>query len=220
MHRQVLKGHNLKTRPLELVGVTEHLAYWKDIRRVLFSDAEFIVLARVSRSGLHDSWTPVKLADLFKPLVPGLVDQITTASQIPMILVADKQNSIPESDLQLAKALSSYAKAIIDRAADKPTKEQLEQIEAACEQLKQRSKTVTDQRSAFKQLKIILSKMIEFSPSPELDLELREAARQEAGLSLFPEPTGRSSASAATLSEQPILPEERLLDVEIIAIYW
>ena len=65
VHREVIKGLDLRTRPLEIVGVTEQEAYWKDLRRVLFSDAEFTALARISRPGLHDSWTPVKLADLF-----------------------------------------------------------------------------------------------------------------------------------------------------------
>lgn len=68
-------------RPLEIVGVTEHIGYWKDIRRVLFSSGQFKLLCRVARPGLHETWTPVKVAHLFGDVAPSLVEQIDTLSR-------------------------------------------------------------------------------------------------------------------------------------------
>lgn len=38
VHRDAIAGLEIETKPLVLVGVTDQRAYWKDIRRVLFSD--------------------------------------------------------------------------------------------------------------------------------------------------------------------------------------
>jgi hypothetical protein len=54
--RHALKGLEIDSFPLYVVGVTEHLSYWRDVRRVLFGGAKFTVLGRVARDGLHDSW--------------------------------------------------------------------------------------------------------------------------------------------------------------------
>jgi len=50
VHKELTEGLDLPSRPLEIVGVTEHEAYWKDLRRVLFSEAEFIALASLDLS--------------------------------------------------------------------------------------------------------------------------------------------------------------------------
>lgn len=53
VHRALIEGLDLEARPLQIVGVTEHLAYWRDIRRVLFSEAEFVLWADWRATG----WT-------------------------------------------------------------------------------------------------------------------------------------------------------------------
>lgn len=82
VYKEAAKEWDGDRRPLVIVGVTEHIAYWKDIRRVLFSDADCRLLCRASRAGLHRSWTPVKLADLFRHVAPDLVDQINNRKPV------------------------------------------------------------------------------------------------------------------------------------------
>lgn len=217
VHRKLIEGHKIETRPLELVGVTEHLAYWKDIRRVLFSDGVFTILARISRPGLHDSWTPVKLADLFSQIAPGLVAQISSASRMPMTTAGGETPQVSKADLNLETALKLYAKELFDHAGKVPTKAQMPMLDQLCEARRDRSASVSDQRTAFRQVRDRVSELISLELSAEADLRLRTTAREQAGLSLFP------TAQAATISRpaaSPDGPRSRLLDVEIIAVYW
>jgi hypothetical protein len=64
----------LLTEPLGVVGVAETSSFWKDTRRILHADAEFDVLGRISRSGLRDEWTPVKMIDTFRRVMPSVAD--------------------------------------------------------------------------------------------------------------------------------------------------
>lgn len=77
----------LTAEPLRVVGVAETGSFWKDTRRILHAEAEFDVLGRVSRTGLQDEWTPVKMIDTFRRVIPhaasgliGAVDQLKNIS--------------------------------------------------------------------------------------------------------------------------------------------
>ena len=73
---QLATTGSLTIYPLYVVGVAEHSLFWKDIRRVLFSDARFRVLCRVAQGGLQNSWSPVKLAHVLRSVAPDLADRI------------------------------------------------------------------------------------------------------------------------------------------------
>lgn len=67
------------TEPLRVVGVAETGLFWKDTRRILHADAEFDVLGRISRTGLQDRWTPVKVIDSIRRVVPSVATQLHSA---------------------------------------------------------------------------------------------------------------------------------------------
>jgi hypothetical protein len=82
VHRQIAETAaewSAEVRPLYVVGVAEEPLFWKDIRRVLFSGARYSVLCRLGRDGAHDSWTPVKLVDVLRDVLPDLATQIDDA---------------------------------------------------------------------------------------------------------------------------------------------
>jgi hypothetical protein len=217
VHKDLNRQVKLSARPLEIVGVTEHEAYWKDLRRVLFSDAEFTVLARISRPGLHATWTPVKLADLFADLTPGLVDQINAASRGAFSgIPSTSQES--SAELRLGNALRAYADALVSELGGKLTDEQTTKIAREIELLKLRASTVSDQRSAFATVTDRVAGDLGVAPTPDRALELREKARAAAGLSLFPGVASQLTTKPKHPDSDP--PEERLLDVDVIAIYW
>ena len=218
VHREVIKDLELNTRPLEIVGVTEQEAYWKDLRRVLFSDAEFTALARISRSGLHDSWTPVKLADLFLEVAPNLVDQINAAGRIPFgqATTSDEENS-PES--KLSDALTRYAAELQSELGTSLTADQERRVALSINELRTRSATVSDQTSAFSVLTKQILEMVGGEIAPARALDLRTAAREEAGLSFFP-PTSSLAQTTSVTARELDKGDSRLLDVDFIAIYW
>jgi hypothetical protein len=216
VHKDLVAGLGLASRPLEIVGVTEHEAYWKDLRRVLFSEAEFTVLARISRSGLFDTWTPVKLADLFSDLTPGLVEQLNAAGRVPFTGVA-RQAASAES--KLGNALSTYAASLLAELGKPVDDAQGATIARRIRDLRSRASSVTDQRSAFAELTNELLGAVGGELDPERALELRNAAREASGLSFFPALAGNTEIVP---SSTPSRPDEgcRLLDVDFVAIYW
>lgn len=220
VHKDAVTTLEIETQPLFVTGVTEHLGFWKDIRRVLFSDARFTILSRVARDGLHDKWTPVKLADLFSEVAPDFVDQINAirspTAEDGATVTANAQN------LALAKALTHYRLTI---APENATWRDDHQQEFAA-LIAHASTGATDaiaQREAFDCVREqVISQFGVDGPSPDADLKARQDARSAAGLELLPtsqvlvQSTNAPSGIAAEDARTP----GRILDTEVIAIYW
>jgi hypothetical protein len=88
VHRAVLDAVSSapgSRRPLYLVGVADQALFWKDIRRVLFSESRFRALCRISQSGLRTTWTPVKLLDVFATAIPDLREQLQAVSNTALV---------------------------------------------------------------------------------------------------------------------------------------
>ena len=62
--------------PAFLVGVAQSDLFWKDIRRVLFSQARYTVFCRLATNGLTDRWSPVKMADVFSGIAVDFDEMI------------------------------------------------------------------------------------------------------------------------------------------------
>lgn len=215
VHRSLVQELDLAERKLELVGVTEHLAYWKDIRRVLFSGAECTMLARVARAGLHDSWTPVKLAELFRPFTPDLVGQISRASRDPFLETKGEPAAAAPNRLEMA--LRHYADAMLLQLPEEnrtiaPT------LDLLIHRLASSASTAAEQRAAFALVRDTIVAEPGEAIDPDRDLALRNEARQSADLPLIT--NAESQAAAMPAAPEVEAGSPRLLDVEVIAIYW
>lgn len=218
-HNDVLADLNIKKRPLIIVAVTEHLAYWKDIRRVLFSDAEFTMLCRIGKTGLQSAWNPVKLADLFKEVVPGMIEQIHSATLFP--LQSDMHEPIEGMKERLMKnALSNYSELILSAFPEKITEAQNSDIENLIDSLKVRVNSSELQRSAFKCLQNHIEKISGSQIEPEKEIKFREQARLMSGLPQFPSLIKNTENTLVSQNIQSFEKDDRLLDVEVVAIYW
>lgn len=95
-------------------------------------------------------------------------------------------------------------------------------LEARISALEKRTSSVSDQRAAFRAVRTLLEELAGVDVDPALDLQLRESARTESGLPLFPALTSEvatpSVPAASTISDDAHGP--RLLDIEVVAIYW
>lgn len=118
VHVDAVKELDVETRPLDVVGVTENSLYWKDIRRVLFSEAAFTVLARVGRDGTHNNWNPVKLSQIFKEVVPNIVDDISNVSLSALRAAHKKEEGAFQSEISLEVALTRYGADLIKQNDD------------------------------------------------------------------------------------------------------
>lgn len=220
VHKDAVATLEIETQPLFVTGVTEHLGFWKDIRRVLFSDARFTILSRVARDGLHDKWTPVKLADLFSEVAPDFVDQIN-AIRSP---TAESGTTVtPQAqNLALAKALMHYRLAIapLDTAW---SSEHEQEFVALVVRVSTGATDAIAQREAFDLVREqIVAQLGVEAPSPDDDLKARQEARSASELELLP----KSQTLVASASTAPIVAAQhaaspgRILDTEVIAIYW
>lgn len=218
VHRDVAARLDVPTRGLEIVGVTEHLAYWKDIRRVLFSRAEFTILARIARTGLQEKWTPVKLVDLFRVVAPDFDEQLNLASKNPFSRTIGGVN-VCVNDLQLGKALTLYSASLLSVKNEPLSPQQLEKLDEEITQLQSRGGTASGQREAFREIYQLVAEMVSIDIGPIEDAALREQARASSGLNLFPM---ASNATVTVGGSEPEAdgPAPLLLDVEIVAIYW
>jgi hypothetical protein len=222
VHKGTVQHLGITTEPLTIVGVTEHLGYWKDVRRVLFSNARFTVLSRIGRDGLHDSWTPVKLMDLFRDLAPGFAEQLDVASRIAF----EGGTTDPGPADQVARAIEAllrYRNALAAHhglgATNLPQDVSDLAIADLGRQVAARNLSVTAQRDAFAQIRARLADLDGAADlTPERDATAREDARSAAGLPLFPAIEEVASPTPSAVRPRPR--NEALLDVEVVAIYW
>ena len=226
VHREAVKDLGVETKPLHIVGVTEQVGYWKDTRRVLFSDAKFTVLCRIAKDGLQTIWSPVKLADLFTDVAPDFMHQIN-AVRLPSATEEGSTAQRPVSTTPLTEALQHY-KTLLVGSLPVATETSGTKFRALQAQAATGPVDAISQRELFDAVRdMVVNELNVTKPSPDEDLEYRQSARDKAGLALFPsrniEANNSHSDHTSTrkndLSGDEESPE-RLLDTEVIAIYW
>lgn len=201
-------------RPLYMVGVAEGELFWRDIRRVLFSGAQYRILGRLGRDGIPSDWTPVKLMHVLERTVPALQDVI---EQIPSLLenmgAQGKQEDEPSEVFRYA--LQHFAQTVTTiygrpmKPADLaprglPTIEQCEGYGS-----------VESRRAAFASLTDVLVEELRFTPEPEILAACRAEAQIEAQLLLSGPISGSKPEVDSTVGH-----DVSYLDCEIVAIYW
>lgn len=205
----------LQSRPLTIVGVTEHNWYWRDVRRVLFSGLRFTMLCRIARTGLSDDWEPVKLAEVLKEVLPTFPNQLADVGNVGLSAGRSTNSSAPSPVLP---ALSEF----IDLVQQAEVPGLTEAAVAAARKVAagpaaEQAATVTGQNEAFR---LVIAELEAHGCEPTGDewLELTRSARRHAHLTLF----GQASTSATDGPDpgDDRLDNDRLLDTEVIAIYW
>ena len=77
---QLAPDTSLTVYPAFVVGVAQHDLFWKDIRRVLFSQAQYTVFCRIAVSGLANRWHPVKITGVLAGIIPQFDEMIRNFS--------------------------------------------------------------------------------------------------------------------------------------------
>jgi hypothetical protein len=220
VHKDLLSNltESSKTTPLHVVGVAEQSQFWKDVRRVLFSNARFRVLCRLAQDGLRPSWTPVKLAHILDLVKPGLGDQIDTLGSVVLAsMVSASATDQSEDRKKFARdALTRYAILLGEHFKTVFTSDDLAASalpsDADCNDFK----TVEARRRAFNRVADFLKERFGVDFDPVVLAQYRTAALIEAGLDLTGKPLPANTATV-TMTQTT---ERRYLDSEIVAIYW
>lgn len=220
VHRELLSKltESPKTIPLHVVGVAEQSQFWKDVRRVLFSNARFRVLCRLGQDGLRPSWTPVKLAHILDLVKPGLGDQIDTLGSVVLASMVSASASDQSADRKkfARDALTRYAILLGEHFKTAVTSDDLAasglSSDADCGDFE----TVEARRRAFNRVADFLKERFEVDSDPVVLAQYRTAALIEAGLDLTGKPLPANTATVTTTQTT----EKRYLDSEFVAIYW
>ncbi|WP_416970449.1 hypothetical protein [Streptomyces sp. 4F14] len=212
-----LDGSVVATRkPLYLVGVTEQSLYWKDIRRVLFADSPVWALSRIAVTGLQSKWTPVKLVEVLKEVVPGLGEELHRFSSGALNALTEDRSS-EEITEQRVRVLILYGELIAARCGVSLDSETRGRIEVLARENSGLLVSVTDSRRAFR---LIVQEIEDsFSASVDSDDAVRERSRAWQLIGASPGGTIALPNSPGPVPESNT-ENERYLDSEFVALYW
>ena len=212
----------LTVYPVFVVGVAQRDLFWKDIRRVLFSQAQYTVFCRIGVSGLANKWHPVKIAGVLAGIVPRFDEMIRNFSDQAIEAMHgagdNKETSIDNDEQSWKGIMMEYAQQILThhgRSLDSGVIDgMIDTISPEPDWLD----SVDGRRSVFAKMTECLDNELEIQICGELAYRTRNAVIQNAGASNRPAhqtPHGDGYLSASIPGNH-----ERFLDAEIIAIYW
>jgi hypothetical protein len=203
----------LPTTPVFLVGVAQQGLFWKDVRRVLFSGSEFRVLARLNRSSLQETWTPVKLVDVLSSVVPDFADVMDTMNRgvLSAMSSAVAAQRSAATDHRGRAAVLAYATFLADRVGVEVTEAEL--ADAGLLNGAMKAVGVREWREMLAPVAQFIEERSGQTVSREVAADYRVAAVTESGLlDLSPQVT--------SIEPEPDDGAERFLDSEIVAVYW
>lgn len=193
-----------------MVGVLEKDRFWKDMRRLLFSDATVTVLGRVSVDGIRNSWSPVKLLDLFAKTMPGGQDIVNSFQNISF------DEEIPTGSHEVRvfeRALKEYCRLMVENSNITISNEQQVGINQIVESNRYAWTSTELQLQAFH---IITDRLGEYgiTATPDGLAAFREQARTHAGI------TQLGDIPAVHTSSETNQPDGNLVEIEVVAMYW
>lgn len=205
-----------QTRDVFLVGVTEQSLFWKDIRRILFSNSRFRVLCRLNNDGLSASWTPVKLAHVFGEIAPDLQREMELFSTGALQAAVDHAAPQQQATEPAFRAVVRFGELLSEALNIELNAGDREDILHRANEFTYAMSTVSERRRAFDSIVQLISPRSSVELSKNQLSELRVQACQESGL--------LPGASTVLPESAPTLPRSRsgdlFIDSEIIAIYW
>jgi len=217
-----------KVYPAFLVGVAQSDLFWKDIRRVLFSQARYTVFCRLATNGLTDSWNPVKMADVFSglaadfdELIQGLGNELLAGFNervrpAATRKIVDGPPKMQNKDTQREElVLQNYAESLAShhRLSIKPNliRNLIREVTRPEDWLND----VDSYRPVFAAVTKKMDGLLEVSTSMDEAHDLRIRALDN---SRREETLDHDSSTASPNRPEPRC--EKFLDAEIIAIYW
>jgi hypothetical protein len=204
-----------------VVGVAERGLFWKDVRRILFSNARFRVLCRLAQPGLQETWTPVKLAHALESVLPGFGKKIEALGTDLRTAITNSSTSKQSNDRthrQVTQVLVNYAKLLASKYGHNLDAGEIADVELISQAHNSSLGNIEERRKAFDAIAEFVLTHFDIERNHEIVAELRSTALFEAGLDLQGQPLALPIPAAV----EPIdrVSTDRFLDSEFVAIYW
>lgn len=216
VHEDVLAQLDVVSEPLWVVGVAESSLFWKDVRRVLFAHNRYVALCRLGQNGLHDDWSPIKLVDVLKDVVPEIAAQLDDAGRgllAAMRTPGGDQQVAATVRSQLNAALIAYAYELAHACGGTIERADIDQAGLLLDASAEPPDSVEGRRDLFAPVTALVEQRVGSSVDRTVAAQLRGAALLESGA------LGLTSGDQPFASLAPSL-EGRCLHSEFIAIYW
>lgn len=207
-----------------LAGVTELPLYWKDVRRVLFDNSEYIVYARVSKAAMQSNWSPIKLADVLERAIPGVGAEM---SRLPHLISLAQRTTTgapatPVGEVIRDQALEPFGRDLAASASISINDSDLTEAAMSGAALIKTESDAHDEgmmRAAFEQVVVAIEAQ-DMSGTSRIDRELvrrlRELHQTIAQLKMSAQTVTSLGPDHAAAPVRQLL----LLEAEFIAIYW
>ena len=219
---QIPSGTRPTTYPAFVVGVVQRDLFWKDIRRVLFSKAQYTVFCRLAIGGMSDRWHPVKVADVLAGIVPQFDELIREFSEVARRAITAADDASPTSVYQDAHSradlIGAYVELLVKHHDGTLEPDVINDVIQSTSPEHDWLNSVDGRRPVFAEVTQRVDKALGVETSSEDAYHLREAAMSNAGLprTLTPQVSSGLGHDAVPVPDS----HERFLDTEIIAIYW
>ena len=210
----------LDIHPVFVVGVAERDSFWKDIRRVVFSEARHTMFCRLTRSGLTDAWRPMKVVDMLAEVAPQLetaIEDFGRGSVLAMREAATSANAPAELTAEnYGHVLRQYALLLADYHEGTLESETVEAIVADASPPEDWLATVDALRPPFEQVRQRVDRELGVETPGEVAHDVRQilvaAARAPKSGTVSPTPQGTDTPQDNGT--------DRFLEAEIVSIYW
>ena len=226
--RQIPTDERPKAYPAFLVGVAQSDLFWKDIRRLLFSQARYTVFCRLATSGLTDRWSPVKMADVFSgitsdfdEMIRGFGNELMSGFNKGMRsattgTTADVPSTMLNQDAQRGELLlKSYAESLAGYHKRNIEPAVMEALTREGSHAANWLDSVDGYRPIFAEVTKRVDDSLGVETPSDVAYQLRVQALGRSSLEVTLELDG-----SAVGGNHPGPRCERFLDSEIIAIYW
>ncbi len=224
VHKELLKRLSQRelsvasTRRLHIVGVVERRLFWKDVRRVLFSNSHFRAMCRLNSDGFAERWVPVKLVDVLKEILPDLAQHIDDFGNLDLGF-GGSAVAKSEDDSAVARqlrALVSYGATLAEVHGKSLTEAELLEMDQTLSALLPEFGDIRKRRAAFE---VITKRVAGDQPTdPVVLAQLRADALLSAGLGLDGSVTDRRPESRQAAYPNQV--QRAQLDAEFVAIHW
>ena len=221
---QLSPDGSIDSHPVFLAGVAQRELFWKDIRRVLFSRAQYTVFGRLGTPGLADTWHPVKVADVLSGLAPKfdeMVGEFSAKAEQALALAAAGQSlsaNSEQADETRSDVVMKYVTGLLVHHQEAARSDLVDDIIRNTPLQQHWHRTVDGRRAVFAEVTRRIDRALEVETSGEVAYRLRQHVWLEDARAV----RGSPPDAGVQARDELAVPQhgEKFLDTEVIAVYW
>ena len=207
-------------RPVYVTGVAHHGLFWKDIRQVLFSGAQYNAFCRLSTEGLKEDWQPIKVADMFEGVIADFKAAINNFSEIARVAMegqgkgdapTQQPDGYPGKELvrEYVELLGAFHRKSV-------SPDFIEKMIGPIMPAGDWFSSVVERRAVFDEVTKLVEEELGSDTPGDIRHSFREKVLSKSNLGVIPSEVTFTQANRSTVGSN----QERFLDTEVVAIYW